>query len=250
MIELIVKKPAVELNASLGGYADGYENGYDSGYNVGYQNGYDEGNQEGLQEGYAETYDAFWDMFQENGNRTNYQYGFGGWGWTDETFKPKYPIVCNGSAECIFYTNKTVWEDKVLQVDFSKATSLFGAFYGSSIAHIGKCDFSSATNINAVFQACGAQTIEEVVSHAGLAWAGAFNRATNLESIAFSGVIGTSISFINSALLTTASVNSIINALKDLTGATAQTLTLHADVKNKLTQEQKNAIKAKNWTLA
>lgn len=37
-------------------------------------------------------YDAFWDVYQDNGNRTNYENGFGGIGWTDATFKPKYDL--------------------------------------------------------------------------------------------------------------------------------------------------------------
>jgi hypothetical protein len=70
-----------------------------------------------------------------------------------------------------------------------------------------------------------------------------------LENITVEGTIGKSIAFAQSSLLTTASVNSIINALKDLTGAAAQTLTLHADVGARLTEAQKAAITAKNWTL-
>jgi hypothetical protein len=54
----------------------------------------------------------------------------------------------------------------------------------------------------------------------------------------------------NSAYLTDASIESIINGLADLTGGTAQTLTLHSTVCAKLTDEQKTAIHAKNWTLA
>ena len=45
-------------------------------------------------------------------------------------------------------------------------------------------------------------------------------------------------------------VQSIIDGLFDLTGDTAQTLTLHADVKEKLTETQIANITSKNWTLA
>ena len=50
-------------------------------------------------------------------------------------------------------------------------------------------------------------------------------------------------------LLEDGTIQSIIDGLADLTGATAQTLTLHADVGAKLTQAQKDAVSAKNWTL-
>ena len=46
------------------------------------------------------------------------------------------------------------------------------------------------------------------------------------------------------------SIQSILDGLADLTGETAQTITLHADIKSKLTNEQTSAITAKNWTIA
>lgn len=54
----------------------------------------------------------------------------------------------------------------------------------------------------------------------------------------------------NAKLLKDESVKSIISGLADLTGQTAQILTLHADVKAKLTDEQVATITDKNWTLA
>lgn len=45
------------------------------------------------------------------------------------------------------------------------------------------------------------------------------------------------------------SIQSIIDGLADLTGATAQTMTLHTTVGAKLTEAQKENIAAKNWTL-
>ncbi|MBE6739702.1 MAG: hypothetical protein E7565_05230, partial [Ruminococcaceae bacterium] len=31
-------------------------------------------------------YDTFWDNYQQNGNRTNYENAFAGYGWNAETF--------------------------------------------------------------------------------------------------------------------------------------------------------------------
>jgi hypothetical protein len=53
----------------------------------------------------------------------------------------------------------------------------------------------------------------------------------------------------NSAYLSDASVQSIIDGLADLTGTTTKTLTLNG-VGAKLTDEQRATISAKNWTLA
>ncbi len=58
-----------------------------------------------------------------------------------------------------------------------------------------------------------------------------------------------SISFANCSELSTETIQSIIDGLADLTGGTAQTLTLHATVGSKLTDEQKATITAKNWEL-
>ena len=58
-----------------------------------------------------------------------------------------------------------------------------------------------------------------------------------------------SISFANCGLLSTETIQSIIDGIADLTGGTAQTLTLHSIVGGKLTDEQKATITAKNWTL-
>lgn len=49
--------------------------------------------------------------------------------------------------------------------------------------------------------------------------------------------------------LSTETTQSIIDGLADLTGSTAQTLTLHSTVGGKLTDEQKATITAKNWAL-
>lgn len=72
-----------------------------------------------------------------------------------------------------------------------------------------------------------------------------------LEEVRFvPGSIRITNGFGQSPLLSDASIQSIIDGLADLTGKTTQTFTFHADVGAKLTEEQKAAITAKNWTLA
>ena len=76
--------------------------------------------------------------------------------------------------------------------------------------------------------------------------ANAFTNCGSLEEIRFKqNSIGLSISFKNSAHLSTTSVQSIIDGLA--TVETAQTLTLHSSIV--LTDEQKAQISSKNWTL-
>ena len=109
-------------------------------------------------------------------------------------------------------------------------SSLAGTFQHQKVLRkiIGAIDLTGCINCNSAFYGCSA-----------------------LEEIEFKqGTIPKSIQFNNSPNLTATSIQSIIDGLADLTGSTAQTLTLHATVGAKLTQTQKDAIAAKNWTLA
>ncbi len=96
------------------------------------------------------------------------------------------------------------------------------------IAILGEIDMSACTNTSSAFQS-----------------------ASSLETIRIKkGTLNVSINFAVSSSLTDASVQSIIDGLADLTGGTAQTLTLHSAVKGKLTDSQIAAITNKNWNLA
>ncbi len=171
-------------------------------------------------------YDAFWDAYQENGQRTNYTYAFYNRGWVDATFNPKYDIVAVGNAANLFAYSKFT--------DTKVAINLAGA-----------------TNINGLFNYCTfMHTIRKLIVSNTTPFSGnSFGNCPALENITIEGTIANSIGFPQSSLLSTDSVNSVINALKDLTGATSQTLTFHAEVGASLTDAQKAVITAKNWTL-
>lgn len=77
----------------------------------------------------------------------------------------------------------------------------------------------------------------------------AFDYIPKLTEIRFvPNTLSESIKFAQSSLLSNESVQSIIDGLATVT--TTCTLTLHETVKAKLTDEQKNTITAKGWTLA
>ena len=77
-----------------------------------------------------------------------------------------------------------------------------------------------------------------------------FNYIYSLVNVRFvANTIKLSIAFAQSDNLSTETIQSIIDGLADLTGGTAQTLTLHSTVGSKLTDTQKATITAKNWTL-
>jgi hypothetical protein len=210
---------------------------------------------EGVEAGRQAEHDAFWDAYQQNGSRTNYGSAFGGIGWNDTSFAPKYDMqpINAGSmfANSIIIDLPSALEKAGVTLDFSKATTATQAFLDAKAKHIGVVDMSSCGYLNYLFAyAVNLETIDKVVFSNNLkSIVYAFEGCTSLKNISFDGIIPISISFAQSSLLTTASVQSIIDHLKDLTGATAQTLTLHATVAGNMTAEQKAAITAKNWTL-
>lgn len=189
--------------------------------------GYDNGYNEGLEAGKKAEYDRFWDTWQQNGNRTSYIACFAGQAWTDELYNPKYPINATANAGEMF---------KYAQITSTKVPIVTDLGYTTS-----------------VFQGCTKlKTIPSLkVTEQNQTFSVWFNDCRELEEINFTedSVIAKSISFFQSPLLNTASVNGIINSLKDLTGATAQTITFHATVGGNMTEVQKTTISQKNWQL-
>ena len=211
-------------------------------------------------EGKKAEYDRFWDAYQEKGMRQSYGDAFAGYGWSNETFKPKYDIVPVGdrTANLFYGTGISGSLPEILnglgvRLDCKDMRNASNMFHNSEgITEIGELNLQSATNVNAAFASTQVlQRIEKlIISDTGtLTFSSTFSGARALSYIRFEGVIGRDISFSASGLLTNESAQSIIDHLKDLTGQTAQTLTFHATVGGNLTAAQKAAITAKNWTL-
>lgn len=132
---------------------------------------------------------------------------------------------------CDNYNLDNVLKTLTLNFDTSQVTNFSKSFMNLQALQIingNPLNFSSATDVGNTFGAC--KSLKEVRL--------------------VSGSLSRSISFIQSPLLSDASIQSIIDGLADLTGQTAQTITFHADVKAKLTTEQIATITSKNWTLA
>ena len=134
-------------------------------------------------------------------------------------------------------------------------------------------DTANVTNFSNMFNDCPAKTIPSLNTKKGINFSNMFiyceaeeigemdiSNATNITGMFIScyqlkriwfvpSCIKLAISFANSSNLEDVATQSIVDGLADLTGKTAQTLTLHATVGAKLTEEQKAAITAKNWTL-
>lgn len=204
-------------------------------------------------------YDAFWDTYQQNGNRADYDYAFAGNGWNDETFRPKYDIVITEGTtsmfhKCLITDLVKILDDCGVTFDMSRAKeSTYFVNACSKLTTLPVLDCRGRENINYFIIACGQlHTIEKVILKED--GSQKFNNYSflslgGLKEIRFEGCIGYSLEIKASSLLSTESVQSIIDHLKDLTGQTAQTLTLHPTVGGNMTAEQKAAISAKNWTL-
>lgn len=157
-------------------------------------------------EGYAAAqkadYDRFWDMFQQNGNRADYQYAFSR-AWTDEFYNPKYPIVCNNAnvytATALFMDSQITDTKVPITASGTRADTMFQDC--RNLNRIPMVTFDNVTRFNNTFRNCQA-----------------------LTDITIDGSIDVAISFAESPLLNRASIESIINALSTTTSGLTLTL--------------------------
>lgn len=213
------------------GLTEGFKNGYNSGHTEGYDEGEAAGKAEGVEIGKAEAIenlpagylkvDPTWTLFA---NLCNGRPSIG--------LSIKYNDTANGTdfvSMCQSWDTTKGTSFTVPSWDLRKATTIKSMFlYSNGIVEIGEMEIPNVTTTQTAFNGC-----------------------TKLERISFApNCIKVSIGFPASNLLDDASIQSIIGGLADLTGKTTQTLTFHADVGAKLTDEQKLDISSKNWTLA
>lgn len=211
--------------------------------------------------GAQKEYDRFWDGLQLNGDQTDYRFAFAGTCWTANLLKPKYNIKPVNAYSMFGYSGTNIdlaqhFDNLGIELDFTNCTNMYQLAYYSSITRFGKILFSSnIAELSAAFDnATALVTIDEFGTADGseipVSLSNTFRQCKALQNITIKGIIGVNVSFQHSPLLTTDSVQSIIDHLKDLTEETTQTLTFHATVGAALTDAQKAAITAKNWTLA
>lgn len=139
-----------------------------------------------------------------------------------------------------FYNATNIYMDDTLKkitlnVDTSKATSFMNAFF-----------------YNRALEIIDGKPIDCSACTSATAFNSAFSYDSALTEIRFvKNSIKVNISFGSSSLLSLESIQSIIDGLADLTGQTAQTLTVHSVVYQKIIDNGWDAlITAKNWTLA
>lgn len=245
---------------------------YDEVYASGYEKGKAEGGDteaaynEGVEAGKQAERDRFWDTYQDYGNRAEYGYAFGGIGWVKtDLLPPKYPIILNnfivGNYGIFRDFNKSAttrydMTEICRLLDCSNAVRLNGMFSNSCVENV-TIDMSNCQVANDMFSCnMGGGDIDKIylkVTEKLTSASSMFASCNKLETIRFTedSVINVALSFAQSSKLTDESVDSIVNALKDLTGATSKTLTVHATVYDRMVELGKDAlVTAKNWILA
>ena len=214
-----------------------------------YSDGYDVGFEDGKQ---AER-EYFGDNYQAAGD--DWQYAFGGRAWNDATFNPTKDLIIKKTANYLFFNSNIRNLKQILQrngvvLDTSLVTSNYNFARNAAIQYFPHIDFSNCAKLDSSWAYCGSMVELSISIKEKVQCVTPFVGCHNLINLTIvSGTFGTSLSFADSPLLSDASVQSIIDALADLTGTTAQTLIFHRNVYDILTEEQKATVAAKNWTL-
>ena len=148
-------------------------------------------------------YDRFWDNFQDYGNRQNYSYGFAGYGWTNDTFKPKYSLSDAIINDHLYMFNNS----RISEIDYDLNVS-----YNPSVSYL------FAGNINL-------KKVKSVMLHASATGGDSCFRGTiALEDVTFKNAIPCAFDFHWSTKLSKATILNIFEHLSST--VTGQTLTL------------------------
>lgn len=197
--------------------------------------------------GKQEEYDAFWDNYQQNGNRTVYEYAFAREGWNNEIFKPKYDLTVNLRDCSNMFTYslingslKTILNDCGVSMTFFNTSSDYGArymFVGTKFTELPELDFSQSHGKNALISVFSGsdrlQTIEKIILPTDCAGYGTntFQSCRALQNINFEGTIKYSLDF-KDCPLSADSMKNIFDHLDINPAPDARTITIKQVVKN------------------
>lgn len=208
---------------------------YDRGYNNGFNIGYDKATHD--------YFYTFWDNFQQYGERENYNYGFGGAGWTNETFTPQYDIRPTAFARAFAFSGiegslKEILEKQGVVLDTSNLAYCEYVFDGASkiteVPHlVGNNSFAGVFSKAVSLVTASLEPKEKTTFDAS------FHNCYELTNLTITGVVGNNIDLSPCKKLSKASITSVINALS--TSVSGKTLTLSTTAKN-------NAFTASEWS--
>lgn len=241
----IFKSKFGEINVvSDGGFERGYAQGLEEGEQQGYTKGYADGESKGFEQGYEQGNTLYYS--------SNLSYIFNG-AVLPENFDLVLRVkeITNEPYQTFRYTENL--RSVKLIVDNKESTLAFSQTFREceSIEVVDLTETSrKLTKVDYCFYQCpnlisiiGALDLTEVKTDNYAFFA---HSLRDIEIVP--NTLRVTMRFVSS-VLTNASIESIINGLADLTGSSTQTLTLNG-VGAKLTEEQRERIRAKNWTLA
>lgn len=204
-------------------------------------------------------YNEFWDKYQNFGGRDDYSMAFGGVGWNNKTFRPKYDIIgynfSNIFNGCGITNLKECLNSCGIIFDTTAATVASNVFSNSSITDVPSIyDVASSTTLNWFYSAANVKNVEKYVfkKDGSQAWGNTFQFANSLQNIVFEGAIGKNGFNIQwSKFLSKDSILSILNCLQDKTGDTSAEwkIIIGATNKAKLTESELNIARNKNWSV-
>lgn len=212
-----------------------------------------------VDEVYNKRWHEQWDKMQQNGNRVNYTYAFGGHTWDDENFKPKYDMnPTDALGMFIVCQIRDLRKSAIgVDIDFSKSKRLTNIFSYAATKYVGVISTigSTSSDLSGMFGNSGIVSIDEFIlkSDGSQSLTNIFQSCPNLEHVIVSGVIGKNgFNVSASPKLDLESLLSILNALADKSGDTSGTswvCTLGTDNLAKLSDEQKQIATDKGWNL-
>lgn len=199
-------------------------------------------------------YDAFWDSYQQNGTRVNYACGFGGNGWSNTLFKPKYDIFPTDGYMMFRSTSITDIKNIPVKLDFSNCTNSQYMFQWGAVKYAGELDVRKVKGNQSsnMFSYASIVSIDLLKIGADNSYSNWFTSCSTLVSIAIDGEIGKNGFDVKACTkLNKASIESIINALSSTTSGLTVTLSKTA-VNNAFTAEEWDALEATktNWTIS
>lgn len=185
-------------------------------------------------------YDRFWDYFQKSGTRTEYTFGFAGYGWNEKTFLPKYDMTPTRAYRMFYYfgqqqyTSTKYYSDLVasllqnnVTLDFSKCTNLTCLFEYTLISRVGVISTLGVSALDRIFSNAKITTIDKLIlkESGSQAFLSTFYKATQLTNLVIEGTIGRN--GFNVQWSTKLSCDSIMSIIRALSGSsTGNTVTL------------------------
>lgn len=161
------------------------------------------------------------------------------------------PSITSNATNFYNMFNNCHYLTSLPEMDTSNGTNFNRMFHNCmSLKMIPELDTSNGIKFSDMFRSCSALvTVSKIDVSKATDCARMFMGCSSLQNITFKGEIVVSIDFGDSPLLSSDSVDSIGNAVIDLTGQDSQTVTLNKAVIEGMSDEQKAVFTNKNWTI-